>query len=139
MEHRSTKPVDEGSNPSQCIMNAGDCIYDDCTRSSTAELPALNRVAAGSSPAGCTVRRERRTVRQRKGESEDSMERLISLFREPDGDGGYVSPDAPRPAAAAAEVVQAELKVLNDEPIYFRQLLEYLRQQKAAQEKEKRS
>ena len=51
------------------------------------------------------------------------MERLISLFREPEGDG-YRSPDAPRP------VEQADLKVLSDEPIYFKQLLEYLRQEK---------
>jgi len=57
--------------------------------------------------------------------SEDAMERLISLFREPDGDSGYVSPDAPRPPAK-----RADLKVLSDEPVYFRQLLEYLRQQK---------
>ena len=62
-------------------------------------------------------------------ESEDVMERLISLFREPDADGGYVSPDAPRrPPAEEAE--QAELKVLSDEPVYFRQLLEYLRKEK---------
>ena len=53
------------------------------------------------------------------------MERLISLFREPDGDG-YVSPDGPPPPPEQ----QAEVKVLSDEPIYFKQLLEYLRQQK---------
>jgi hypothetical protein len=50
------------------------------------------------------------------------MERLISLFREPDE--GYQSPSAPK------EKVQASLKVISDEPIYFQQLLEYLRQQK---------
>ena len=54
------------------------------------------------------------------------MERLISLFREPEGDG-YRSPDAPRPVE---QVEQADLKVLSDEPIYFKQLLEYLRQEK---------
>ena len=53
------------------------------------------------------------------------MERLISLFREPEPDGGYQSPDA-----APREPVQASLKVISDEPIYFQQLLEYLRQQK---------
>jgi len=52
------------------------------------------------------------------------MERLISLFREPGPDEGYQSPSAPR------EAVQASLKVISDEPIYFQQLLEYLRQQK---------
>jgi hypothetical protein len=48
------------------------------------------------------------------------MERLISLFREPDD--GY---ESPRPQA-----VQASLKVISDEPIYFQQLLEYLRHEK---------
>ena len=55
------------------------------------------------------------------------MERLISLFREPEPDGGYQSPDAP---PRQREPVQASLKVISDEPIYFQQLLEYLRQQK---------
>ena len=53
------------------------------------------------------------------------MERLISLFREPEPDGGYQSPAAPQ-----RKPVQASLKVISDEPIYFEQLLEYLRQQK---------
>ena len=58
------------------------------------------------------------------------MERLISLFREPEPDGGYVSPEeAERPPS-----LQADLKVISDEPLYFQQLLEYLRR-----EKEKRS
>ena len=56
------------------------------------------------------------------GKEESVMERLISLFREPDE--GYQSLSAPR------EKVQASLKVISDEPIYFRQLLEYLRQEK---------
>ena len=51
------------------------------------------------------------------------MERLISLFREPEPDGGYLSP-------SAAEPLQASLKVISDEPIYFQQLLEYLRKEK---------
>jgi len=62
------------------------------------------------------------------------MERLISLFREPAGDGGYVSPSEPPREALHA----ADLKVLDDQPVYFRQLLEYLRQQKQS-EKGKRS
>jgi hypothetical protein len=53
------------------------------------------------------------------------MERLISLFREPGPDDGYQSPSAQR-----REPYQASLKVISDEPIYFQQLLEYLRQQK---------
>ena len=53
------------------------------------------------------------------------MERLISLFREPDD--GYESPDAPRRRPPA---LRADLKVLSDEPIYFQQLLEYLRREK---------
>ena len=93
------------------------------TRSSMAELPALNRVAAGSSPAGCIAR----TAWKDKGESEDDMERLISLFREPEPDGGYVSPNS---ALRPPPSVQADLKVLSDEPIYFQQLLEYLRREK---------
>jgi hypothetical protein len=56
------------------------------------------------------------------------MERLISLFREPEPDGGYVSPDeATRPPPLPQ---QAALKVISDEPIYFQQLLEYLRREK---------
>jgi len=55
------------------------------------------------------------------------MERLISLFREPEPDGGYVSPDA---AERPLSVQQADLKVISDEPIYFQQLLEYLRREK---------
>ena len=51
------------------------------------------------------------------------MERLISLFRDPEPDGGYLSP-------SAAEPLQASLKVISDEPIYFQQLLEYLRREK---------
>jgi len=51
------------------------------------------------------------------------MERLISLFREPEPDGGYAS-------ERDAEPLQASLKVISDEPIYFQQLLEYLRQER---------
>jgi hypothetical protein len=58
------------------------------------------------------------------------MERLISLFREPEPDGGYVSPDAPAAPQGLRLEVQADLKVLSDEPIYFQQLLEYLRREK---------
>ena len=55
LEFRSTKPAVEGSSPSQCTdRNRNGCIlYVYGTRSSMAELPALNRVVAGSSPAGC--------------------------------------------------------------------------------------
>ena len=42
------------------------------------------------------------------------------------GDGVYVSPSEPPREALHA----ADLKVLDDQPVYFRQLLEYLRQQK---------
>ena len=56
------------------------------------------------------------------------MERLISLFREPEPDSGYVSPSeaAQRPPLP----FKADLKVISDEPIYFQQLLEYLRREK---------
>ena len=77
---------------------------------------------------------------QDQGESEDDMERLISLFREPASDGGYVSPSEPPRPAMQADL--ADLKVLDDQPIYFRQLLEYLRQQKQQKkrkQKDKRS
>ncbi len=53
---------------------------------------------------------------------EVAMERLISLFREPDD--GQESLSVPR------EPVQADLKVISDEPIYFQQLLEYLKNEK---------
>ena len=56
------------------------------------------------------------------------MERLISLFREPEPDGGYESPNAAnRPPPPS---LQADLKVISDEPLYFQQLLEYLRREK---------
>ena len=55
------------------------------------------------------------------------MERLISLFREPDYESPPQSDDEQRPAPRADE-----------EPVYFRQLLEYLRQRRdgAAEEAE---
>jgi hypothetical protein len=48
------------------------------------------------------------------------MERLISLFREPD----YESPAPPD------EDEQRRAPQADEEPVYFRQLLEYLRQRK---------
>src|SRR4051812_42326999 len=63
-------------------------------------------------PGALSVRERARNV----------MERLISLFREPDD--GYPPLGKPR------EPLQASLKVISDEPIYFQQLLEYLRQEK---------
>ena len=51
------------------------------------------------------------------------MERLISLFRDPEPDGGYAS-------LSDAEPLQTSLKVISDEPVYFQQLLEYLRKEK---------
>ena len=53
-------------------------------------------------------------------ESEDDMERLISLFREPDYESWPASDQRPSPAE-------------DEEPLYFKQLLEYLRQQKQDQ------
>ena len=47
------------------------------------------------------------------------MERLISLFREPD----YDSPAAP-------DEDEQHLPPSDEEPVYFRQLLEYLRQRR---------
>ena len=46
------------------------------------------------------------------------MERLISLFREPDYDNPLADQSEQRPPQA------------DEEPVYFRQLLEYLRQRK---------
>ena len=60
------------------------------------------------------------------------MERLISLFRDPEPDGGYASPDAAQP-------IQASLKVISDEPIYFQQLLEYLRQERRKENEKDKS
>ena len=45
------------------------------------------------------------------------MERLISLFREPDYEGWSATDERPSPAE-------------EEEPLYFKQLLEYLREQK---------
>ena len=50
-------------------------------------------------------------------EREDAMERLISLFREPDYESWPAGGEWPSPAK-------------DEEPLYFKQLLEYLRQQK---------
>ena len=55
-------------------------------------------------------------------ESEDEMERLISLFREPDYDSPPQENEQRPPPAAEADA----------EPLYFRQLLQYLRQRKAS-------
>ena len=53
-------------------------------------------------------------------ESEDEMERLISLFRDPDYESRpQLNEQRPPPAAREAE-----------EPLYFKQLLEYLRERK---------
>ena len=52
-------------------------------------------------------------------ESEDVMERLISLFREPD----YDSPPA-------QDEDEQRSPQADEEPVYFRELLEYLRQRK---------
>jgi hypothetical protein len=52
-------------------------------------------------------------------ESEDTMERLISLFREPDYESW--SPSDPQPPPRPA----------SDEPLYFQQLLDYLRERNA--------
>ena len=49
------------------------------------------------------------------------MERLISLFREPD----YDNPPA-------QEEEEQRPPQADEEPVYFRQLLEYLRQRKAS-------
>jgi len=50
------------------------------------------------------------------------MERLISLFREPDYDS---------PAAQDEDAQRPAPQQVDEEPVYFRQLLEYLRQRKA--------
>ena len=72
------------------------------------ELPPLKRRAAGSNPAGCTVI-----------ESEETMQRVISLFREADYEQWSPSQDQ-RPPPSEQE-----------EPLYFSELLEFLRRQKA--------
>jgi hypothetical protein len=51
------------------------------------------------------------------------MEKLISLFREPEE--AYA---APSPA------LQASLKAESNEPLYFQQLLEYLRKEREHQQ-----
>ena len=54
---------------------------------------------------------------RKDGESEAAMERLISLFREPD----YDSP---------LDDIRQRPPQADEEPVYFRQLLDYLRQRK---------
>ena len=49
------------------------------------------------------------------------MERLISLFREPDYDS---------PAPAQQDEAEQRPPQADEEPVYFKQLLEYLRQRK---------
>ena len=76
--------------------------------SSMAELPALNRMDAGSSPAGCIAL-----------EREIDMRRVISLFAHPE----RFEDDPPIGLADAQR-----------EPDYFRHLMEYLRQRRAEAE-----
>lgn len=76
-------------------------------RSSMAEPPAFKRTVEDSTPAGCI-----------DWEDEDVMRRLISLFSEPD--------ERERSAGRRAQENQRE-------PVYFRHLMEYLRQRKADQ------
>jgi len=56
-------------------------------------------------------------------EREDDMERLISLFREADYEQWSPSKGQPPPRE-------------HDEPLYFEQLLEYLRQESAEEREE---
>jgi hypothetical protein len=56
-------------------------------------------------------------------ESEEAMERLISLFREPREEDGW---PGSRPERSPAEQVGLE-----SEPLYFQDLLEYLRARNA--------
>ena len=74
-----------------------------------AEPPALNRLGAGSSPAGCILYVEGIVMR-----------RLISLFREPVADFAPSEQPQDQPQAQSS-----------DEPEYFGQLLAYLRQRRA--------
>ena len=55
------------------------------------------------------------------------MERLISLFREPDYENW--SPSEPGPAAGQREALPDE------EPLYFKQLLAYLRERREGRER----
>ena len=64
---------------------------------------------------GALAKEIREEIRE---ESEDAMERLISLFREPDYE--QWSPSQPHPQSNRAQ----------EEPLYFQQLLEYLRKRK---------
>ena len=77
--------------------------------------PALNRHDAGSIPAGCTAVFE--------DEDEVPMQRLISLFREPDEAYALSEPPEEPAPLSAAELAQ---------PPYFQQLLAHLREQRAA-------
>ena len=72
------------------------------------ELPPLKRRAAGSNPAGCTVI-----------ESEEPMQRVISLFRVADYEQWSPSQQLWPPPRE------------QDEPLYFSELLDFLRRQKA--------
>ena len=77
------------------------------------EPPPLKRRAAGSTPAGCTSAAA--VVK------EIGMQRVISLFREPDELPGLA--DRPPPDRPKYEPDGEQ------QPLYFVQLLEYLRQE----------
>lgn len=85
-------------------------VFSAITRicSSMAELPALNRMDAGSSPAGCIAL-----------EREIDMQRVISLFSDPK-----------RYEAEPLIGLPQEQR----EPAYFRHLMEYLHQRRAEQQ-----
>ena len=76
------------------------------------EPPPFRRRVAGSSPTGWTGK-------------EDGMQRLISLFREPEELPGLSH--RPPPADDDKPVEEMDQP---DQPLYFVQLLEYLRQQR---------
>jgi hypothetical protein len=65
-------------------------------------------------------------VKRREGE--DVMERLISLFREAREDDGW--PGRGVMARGSEESAGEALTGLNPEPLYFQELLEYLRERK---------
>jgi hypothetical protein len=69
---------------------------------------------------------KRRRVAATKGKREDVMERLISLFREPGEEDGW-----PGSGRQEKSPLEQELGLASSEPLYFQDLLEYLREQNA--------
>jgi hypothetical protein len=105
----------------EIVVSTMDTCFMDALVAQLVELPVLTRMAAGSSPAGCTERKKGKL-------KEVGMRRVISLFREPDE--GYALPASLERSSERSEGAEADGE--DGQPLYFVQLLAHLREQREA-------